>query len=61
MYGIIYIYMKYGMMNDFVCGSAIDTNIPYIYPQEYVGIAAVRIRIMLSKVGTVYIIMIGTS
>lgn len=22
-----YIYMKYGMMNDFVCGSATDTNI----------------------------------
>lgn len=29
-----YIYMKYRMMNDFVCGSATDTN---IYLQEYLS------------------------
>lgn len=55
-----YIYMKYRMMNEFVFGSATDTDIPYltyIY-KSWVCIAAVRIRIMLS---TVYIIMIGTS
>lgn len=35
-----YIYMKYRMMNDFVCGSATDTNIPYltyIYKSMYRG------------------------
>lgn len=46
-----YIYMKYRMVNDFVCGSATDTNIPYIlYLPTRAYIAAVQIRIMLSKV-----------